>query len=136
MTTSLQPAKSLEDRITARLHESIGDLITDEDLKGMVARGIEQALFTERHDEKNSDQWHKRTKPSVVDEQVAKLLGEKMQSAVDQWLKANPDKIQAAIDITIKAGVADALLRTLDNRFAGVFDSGVATLQSRGLLPR
>lgn len=138
MTTPLVPTKTLEERITSRLHESIGDLITDEDLKGMVSRGIETALFQGRKVEKRDTWGHSSTwdRPSVVDEQVALLLSTKMQDAVNQWLKDNPEKIQAAIDVVLKAGVGDSLLRALDNRFSGMFNAGVGELQNRGLLPR
>lgn len=135
---STQPVvnTTLEQRITARLHESIGDLITDDDLKAIVARGIEQALFKERPDLARATSYHTYTKPPLVDELVAKLLTEKMETAVNAWLTENPDAIRAALDTAISLGVGTALLRSLDNRFAGIFDAGVSTLQNRGLLPR
>jgi hypothetical protein len=42
MSTEVVKQLSLEERVTKRLHETIGDLITDADLKGLVEQGIER----------------------------------------------------------------------------------------------
>ena len=91
--------QSLEERITARLHEQIGDLITEDDLKAMVARGVEAALFSPRNVVATSGYraGYQEQRPSVVEEQVTRLLTEKMDTAVNAWLTANPEKVEAAI---------------------------------------
>lgn len=138
MSTTVQPKPSLEERITSRLHESIGDLITDEDLKGMVARGIEAALFKPRITQtpRSYGGYDTTTAAPLVDEQVVKLLGEKMRAGVDAWLAANPEKIEAALRDVMQRGVGNALLYSLEQRFAGVFESSLEIMKSRGLLGR
>jgi hypothetical protein len=59
-----------------------------------------------------------------------------MRDAVDTWLRENPERLQEAIDKAIRAGVADALVRTLDERFAGIFQQGVEQMRYEGLLPK
>ena len=138
MNTSATPVRvpSLEERITARIHESIGDLITDDDLKAMIARGVEQALFKPRI-RPGVGQWGSdETLPSVVDEIVAKLLGEKMTAAVEQYLKDNPEKLDAAVKDAIAKGAGACFMSYLDSKFQSVFTAGVSTLQMQGLLPR
>lgn len=137
MSTEVQPPKTLEERITSRLHESIGDLITDADLKAVVERGIEQALFKPRLvEEFRYGSRHTDTKPPLVDEQVAKLLTEKMREATDQWLKDNPEKIEAALREVMQRGVGSAMLYSLEQRFAGLFESALTNMKSQGLIGR
>lgn len=128
---------TLEDRITTRLHEQIGDLITDDDLKAMVARGIERALFEPRFSEQQSSYGNTvNKKASIVDELVAKLLGEKMKAAVDDYLWTHPELLQTAIDKAIASGASHAIMSTLDDKFANIFHIAVSNMKSQGLLPR
>ena len=43
---------SFEGRLKARLKESIGDLVTDQDLSNLVNRSLEEIFFTERKNPK------------------------------------------------------------------------------------
>ena len=45
LENQLAPAKTFQERIADRIRESIGDLITDEDLAEMVTRGIDDVFF-------------------------------------------------------------------------------------------
>jgi hypothetical protein len=129
---TVERAKSLEERVTTRLHESIGDLITDADLKVIVERGIELALFHPR--ELTGAGYHTTRKAALVDDLVEKLLAAKMAVAVDTWLRDNPDKLKEALDRAITNGVGQAVMRAMDMRFEGIFSSGVAMLESQGYL--
>lgn len=131
MTTVL----SLEQKVTERVHQSIGDLITEQDLKAVVERGIEKALFQVRTVPDTGYRGWKEV-PSLVDTIVENLLRAKMEEAVRQWLEENPVQIQLAIERAMKAGVAQALLDALDCRFQNIFEIGVQNLQNRGLLSR
>lgn len=115
MTTALVETKSLEDRVREKVHASIGELITEADLKVITERGIEEFFFKPRR--------------------VRELKGQ-MSKAIETWIKENPENIQAALDAAIRRGIADAVTRTMDERFAGIFSAGVASMQSQGLLPR
>jgi hypothetical protein len=131
----VQKAQTLEERITGRIREQIGELMTDDDLRGIIKRGVEKALFEERYDPDRSNAYHSKTKASLVDELAEKHLAAKMKEAVDTWLKENPERIQQAVDDAVRRGVSDALTRTMDERFAGIFQQGVTMMQSQGLLP-
>lgn len=126
--------KTLEQRITERLHQSLGDLITDADLKGMVERGVEQTLFQERRIT-NDRGYHDRTLPPLMQEVAEKLLKARMEAAVDVWLKENPERVEAIVKQVIQAGMSEAFMATLDNRFKQVFEFNlVPAMQQRGLL--
>jgi hypothetical protein len=124
---------SLEERINQKIHESIGDLITPEDLKRIVERGIESALFQPRQTPRQYGGYD--TKPSIVDEVVTRALETAMRDAVNAWVKDNPEKLEAAVKEAIARGAGESLLRAIDYKFAGMFDAGISHLRNQGLLP-
>ena len=115
----------------ARIRESIGDLMTDEDLKKILEKGVEKALFTSSV---RGDSWRQETVPCLVDRVVSKHLNSRMAEAVDTWITDNPDKLQRAVENAIKAGVAKCLMDTLDGKFYCLFEGLVANMKSQGLI--
>lgn len=119
MSTAIEQPKTFEERVLGRIKDSIGDLVTDADLKAMVERGIETALFGPRE---ISDRYGNKSRlPSLVDEAVQKFVAERASAAVDEYLKANPEAIDKAIRGAINDGIGKCLLGALDNRFSWVF---------------
>ncbi len=47
--SSIVAQQSFEEKVMGRIRESIGELMSDEDLKRIVEKGIDRALF-ERHE--------------------------------------------------------------------------------------
>lgn len=125
--TAIATTETLEQRLTKRLHESIGDLITDADLKAMVERGMDKALFQPRE---SSERWGS-PRPPLVDALVERFLEAKMQAAVEQWLKDNPDKIDAMLQSAIQKGAGAAFMHYIDSKFALAFAAGVEQLNYR-----
>lgn len=118
MNTDIEKAKSFEEKMMDRIRESIGDLMSDDDLKTILERGIEKALFQERSVEGH---WQTTKKPSVVDECIQIFLKERMLTEVKRWIEENPQKIEEAIEHTMKMGVAKCVDYALENRFHNMF---------------
>ena len=125
---------SLEERVAEKLANTIGDMITTDDMIAMVRRGVKKALLTTRT--VKTDNWGRtREDPSVVDEAIQIYLKAGMREAVDEWLKENPEAIRAAMDRAIEKGVVGCLQNVIDDRFASIFNVGAQNLQHAGLLP-
>jgi hypothetical protein len=133
MSTEIAKSQTFEEKMMERIRTSIGELMSDEDLKKLVERGIEKALFTPR-EEKGA--WHTTVKPSIVDECVVKFVEARAKAAVDEWLKTHPEQIEAALHSAVKAGVGGCILQTLDSRFAGIFDYAFMQLKDQGAISR
>lgn len=116
-----------------RIRASIGELMTDEDLKKIIERGVETALFTEKA---SGSGWDRKVEPSFVEKAVRELLSQRMTAAVDAWVSANPDRLQAAVNDAIKTGVTGCVMQVMDARFYGMFASMQEQMRSQGLLPR
>ena len=113
-----------------RLRASIGDMMTDEDLKKIIEKGVDKALF-ERPLIKDS--WRTDYGPSFVEKAVNEFLKDKIAKAVDDWLKTNPEKIEAALRETLKIGVGNLVLQALELRFSNIGMNVASALQSQGI---
>lgn len=97
---------------------------------------MEDFFFKPRTEKSDRDWAPVRELPAFIGEVVDRELKARMEQAVELWIKENPDQMQQAVDDAIRRGVSDALTRTLDERFIGIFQSAVQTMQAQGLLPR
>jgi hypothetical protein len=115
MSDTITTQATFEQKLLDRIRASIGELVSDEDLKKILERGVEAALFkgAEKKD------YYGRTEtvyPSFVEKAVSELLGAKMQAAVDGWIRDNQERFLSAVDEAVKLGVGRCLLSALDSR--------------------
>lgn len=61
MTTEVTTAVSFEQRMKDRIRESIGELISDEELQKMVHRGVEEVFFKPGTKKINPGSWQEKT---------------------------------------------------------------------------
>jgi len=135
MSETLIATKGLQERITARIHEGIGDLVTEADLRVIVERGVEEFFFKPRVVEDTG--WHgRKTIPPLIQEIVDAVLKEQMRRAIDQWMKDNKETIKQAVEAAIKRGIAGVLADVLDERFTSLFNSVIYNMQNQGMLPK
>lgn len=135
MNEVITTPQTFEQKMMDRIRDSISDLISDEDLKRIVERGIEKAMF-EPKVILGQGSWNNRTEDSLVDKAVRQYLNERVQEAVNKWLAEHPDRMQKAVDDAVKAGIAGCVASSLDSRFGGLFQMLVMQAQSEGLIPR
>jgi hypothetical protein len=119
MSTDIVPAKTFEQKMMDRIRDSIGDLMSDEDLKKICAAGVEKALFTATL---KRDGWNNtREDYSIVEKAAREFLDARMRAAIEKWLAENPDAFQKAIDAAVKAGVAGCVDATINLKFGHIF---------------
>lgn len=132
MSQDIQQKQTFEERMMDKIRESIGDLMTQEELKKILERGVEKALFHSRQ-VKDGYGGH-RTIPSVLDEAVSKFLQPAMDKAVSDWIDAHQVEIKAAVDKAVQAGAGEAVLRALDSKFYGAISNLEMSLRQNGIL--
>lgn len=115
MTEELTKPQNFQERLMARIKESIGELITDEELKKIIESGVNQAFFASKP---QLDNWGRTVKEgeSFIQRVVRELLDERMKKAVNDWCAENNDKLVGAVDEAIKLGVGKCMLMAIDNR--------------------
>lgn len=81
--------ETIVDRVVERLKaQPLGDLITEEDLHDIVKQAIPKVFFEERVIK--DGQYHTKTLPPVIVEQMRELLQDSARKAVADWIKDNP----------------------------------------------
>lgn len=151
MTNSVSTQLSFQDRLKSKIQESMGDLMTDEDLAKIVEQGIQSTFFERRpnpryanasyHEQRNME----ATIPPLIETILKDVLGTKMEALVaaevDKWFVANEDKIQTAVQETVTLGAGGAMLKTINHHFQQPMqnlsinvDQMVQSLRSRGIL--
>ncbi len=118
-TQTLTAPQTFEQKLMARIRESIGELMSEEDLKKILDRGVEEALFSRKPE---LDQYQRviRTNPSFVENAVKELLAEKMKDAVDKWCITNSQILTEAIEQAVKVGIGKCMLDALDYKMQGL----------------
>ena len=106
---------SFEERMTDRIKDLLGEVMTDDELKKIVQRGIENAFF---QPQMKKNQWGSE----IVDEPLAikavrQFARERADAVVEQWLKENTDKVSDILDGVIRAGVAKICAEAFERKF-------------------
>ena len=109
-------SQTFEEKLGDRIRESIGDLITDEDLSKVVAKGINQAFFEERVT-LNSYGSVQNSKPPLVAVIITDLMAEQVNKSVKEWFQNNPEEVKKLMDKVIADGMTKALLEAFDSLF-------------------
>ncbi len=132
MSDTLAVPMSFEDKLKGRIRDSIGELMSDEDLKRVIERGIDDALFKPRLTP--SGYGGHNTKPSLVEEAINTHFQAKVREALDDWIKANPEKLQEALDKAVKLGIAGCIDYALEQKFSYMFQAAASQMKANGAL--
>ena len=116
MTNQIASTQTFEERMTARIKESIGDLITDEELGKIVNRGLEEVFFKEKHEQ---DSWGRpETQPALIHKIVKDCMLEKVNNAVSQWINSHPDEVREIVSKSINDGLGQLLIGAVSSHFS------------------
>lgn len=117
---SIEMSKSFNDRMKERVKESIGELLTDEELSSIVKKGVND-LFFEPIYEKNS--WGSSIKVSnpLAVVMLEGLLEEKVKEEVKNYISNNKEDIHKEINKIIENGIFGAVVNTFTNMFKNDF---------------
>ena len=110
---------TFQEHMFARIKDSMGDLMTDEELKAITERAVSEAFFKKRTITEGSGYHSKNVeKESMFVEMIREETKARMESLVkakiDAWLVENPEAMEKAVDTVIQAGVSKTVLSHLD----------------------
>lgn len=126
MKTELSTSSSFQQKMMDRIRESIGELMTDEELKKIVDRGMEEALFKPRC--YRSSYGSANEECSLVDKAIKDELHTQMNAAVQTWISENQQMLIDAVQKAAKEGAGKCILSALDYRFEQMFNSALQGL--------
>jgi len=84
MTTDIMQQKSFEEKMKERIKDSIGELITDEELSKLVERAVDEVFFKEQviHKSYGRDEY----KPSLICDIIEKLLKKSVERNISMYI--------------------------------------------------
>jgi len=113
-------SESFEDKMKNRLKESIGDLITDEDLTKLVNKAVEEVFFTGGRKTISGGMYPTyKDIPPLLHGIVENALKEQIKQIAEVWVTENQLAITAMLDQIIKDGAATMMMEAFNNMFQG-----------------
>ena len=107
-----------QEKMRERMRQAMGDLMPDEVLKGIVARGIEEAFFKpQRRPGRNS--WEQDVNyPSWLIEHLENAMRDEVAAAVKAWIVENQLRLQEMAQKALLEGVASAVVAGFNSLWA------------------
>jgi L-lactate utilization protein LutB len=119
--TDIVESKTFEQRMKERIRDSIGDLISDEDLTKMVDRSLEEVFFKPRSNPKYASYYNAgepATIPPLLHELVKEVMESQVQLAIREYIGSHTEEVNAIIQKVVQEGSGTAILKALDNMFS------------------
>jgi len=114
MAGEIQKKQSFEERMLERIRDSIGELMTDDELKKIIERGM-NTVFFDPTDVK--DGYSIRQEPALIEKILKDLLKDQVQREVMEYLKDNKALVTQTIEKIIKLGMGAALMDAITWQF-------------------
>jgi hypothetical protein len=125
----VQVTKSFEDKMKDRVKESIGDLISDEDLRPLIIAGVKE-IFTKKP--RSIENYRTVYGDSLIEAIVKDHsdLKEVVTTEVNNWLNENSYIIKEILNEHIKDNVVDTFKQVVNEMTANTFMSFKYQLQN------
>ena len=114
--TELTKADTFQQRMFERIRESMGELLSEEDLKELLEKAIEKSFFEERIVQSSSYFGGNQKKPSLFQELVTEQVQPMMEKAITAWLQDNSEQVTSTIDAVLKDGLLGALSKAIEQK--------------------
>jgi hypothetical protein len=102
--------QSFEDRFMDKLREAMGAMMTEDELRKLIERGVEKFLFEPRRIPDNRGYGGTVEKPPLLQELLEKHLHDRMSAACAAYLKEDSAAVKALIEQTLQEGLAAAMV--------------------------
>ncbi len=119
MTGELVVQGSFQERMMERIKGSIGELMTDDELKKIVSRGVDEAFFKQtiiKRDYGREDVIEPWLFPFL-----RKLLEDRMKEFIDAHLESRKEEIVVKVNEFIQKGAGEALVKAFSDKFSQSF---------------
>ena len=113
-------SKPFEERLKERIKESFGDLMTDEELKALIVKGVDAIFFQPRIIQ---EEYGKKKHPPLIEELLAEQLKPLAQDAVREYVKDHENEMCLKIHEGISKDIGQLLVTGVQALFGDVFST-------------
>lgn len=114
MSSELEKQKTFEERMKSRIRDSIGELMTDEELSKIVTKATEEIFFKPI---KLQDGYHTKEAPPFIHTIIKELLNDSVRDLTREYFEQNKDAVTETIKVVIKEGLGSAVLTAITSKF-------------------
>ncbi len=114
MSTEIEKQKTFEERMKARIRDSIGELMTDEELSKIVNKATEEVFFKPLE---LKDGYRTKEVPPFSHNIVKELLTDSVRKEVEKYFSENKEDVSKMVKQIIQDGLGKALMNALDSKF-------------------
>jgi hypothetical protein len=117
--STLVPAKSFEEKMKERIKDGIGDLLSDEEVKKLIDKGMDEVFLRPQSIPDPRGYGASTVKPCLLHEIVKTELQPIVTIAVRDYIAEHKEEVQAAITLATSQGMAGAMAQAINNIFSG-----------------
>ena len=124
--TNVANNETFEAKMKTRIRDSIGDLISDEELSKLITGEISNVFLQDRKVPATNPYGSNTYKESLVHEIVKELLTENVIKIIKQYVNANNDKIEIKIKEVFEQNIGELMIKSIGS----IFRSDMLTVES------
>lgn len=110
---------TFEMKMSKRIKESIGDLITDDDLSKLVHRSLEEVFFTPRKNPNRT--YYNSNEPDTIAPLLHDIVKQTLKPLVTEVIKdyiaTHNDEVLKIVNDVVTAGVGNAVVTAMNMQF-------------------
>ncbi len=115
MSNEIAKPETFEEKMKERIRESIGELMTDEDLSKIVHRAVDEIFFQKKA---VNDGWKTVYKDPLIHEILKDVLTNQVKESVENYIKTHNDEINKIVNRVVEDGIGFTFLKALNNKFS------------------
>lgn len=128
MENEIEVQKSFQEKMKDRIRESIGDLISDEELTKLIHKGVEDVFLLPIKEKRG---WNNGIEhPSLLHGLLKELLTDQVRNAVTVYITEHSEEVTKSIHEVISNGMAKALIGAISMRFTNELISLQANIEN------
>jgi len=117
--TDIAKNESFETKMKNRIKDSIGDLISDEDLSRLINSAMNDVFFKDRVAQSKTTYGSTTTKEPLIHEIIKECLTVQIKDVAQEWIKAHPKEVNEILDQILRDGVGNIMISTINDMFEG-----------------
>jgi hypothetical protein len=117
MSNEIQTNETFEEKLKTRIRESIGDLLSDDDLKKIIDRGLEEVFFTEKVTITGHYSNNKQITPPLIHQMIKELLQPNVDEIIKQYIHEHETEVNEIIHNTVQEGIGTCLVKAMNSMF-------------------
>jgi len=116
MTKEVMIKQTFEEKMKERIRESIGELITDEELSKLVHKSVDQVFFAPTKIKRGSFGDYEEG-PSLLNGLIKELLTPQVNKSIQQYINEHPAEVIKVVKEVVSVGMGNALLNAVNYQF-------------------